>query len=362
MISIRGRHFDGQSAQPKEAQLTIDGSLIVQVEGAASRIEIPLTNVRISERLGNVPRRIALPDGALFETTDNDGLDALLAGANIDNEGGLVHWLESRWPIALGSLVAIALLSFLFVKFGVPALANWGAQVMPPSVDRALGAQGLEILDKALFKPSKLPAARQKVLRNKFAWMTRDIRTDGHNYRLEFRSGDAVGPNALALPSGIIVMTDDLVALAKHDEEIIAVLAHEIGHVRGRHALRQLLQTAGVSALALALLGDVSSISGLASAIPALLQAKHSRDFEREADSFAKQWLTRNNIAPERFDAILCRLNAEVGASDTDNGEPDKDTNLARDAIDYLASHPPTSERARCIPNLRKSGPVKSKN
>jgi Zn-dependent protease with chaperone function len=164
---------------------------------------------------------------------------------------------------------------------------------------------------------------------------------------LELRSGDAVGANALALPSGIIVMTDDLVELAQHDDELVAVLAHEIGHVRGRHALRQLLQTAGVSALALAVLGDVSSISGLASAIPALLQAKHSRDFEREADVFAKQWLMKNNIAPERFDAILCRLDAAVGSA------------VSSDVLDYMSSHPPTSERARCAPDLQKTRPTK---
>ena len=55
-------------------------------------------------------------------------------------------------------------------------------------------------------------------------------------YRLELRSGEALGANALALPSGIVIMTDDLVALAKSDDEIGAVMAHELGHVRGRHA------------------------------------------------------------------------------------------------------------------------------
>jgi Zn-dependent protease with chaperone function len=85
------------------------------------------------------------------------------------------------------------------------------------------------------------------------------------------------------------VITDDLVKIAKSDDEIIAVLAHEIGHVRGRHALRQLLQAAGISALAVAVLGDVSSFSAILGAAPALLHAKHSRDFEREADTFAKE-------------------------------------------------------------------------
>ena len=76
-------------------------------------------------------------------------------------------------------------------------------------------------------------------------------------------------------------MTHELVELAKTDDELVSVLAHEVGHVRGRHALRQLLQAAGVSALAVALLGDVSSISALLSAAPALLHAKHSRDCDR---------------------------------------------------------------------------------
>jgi peptidase M48-like protein len=101
------------------------------------------------------------------------------------------------------------------------------------------------VLDRLAFRDSDLGTARQQQLRERFALMTRDL-----------------------------VMTD----------ELVAVLAHEIGHVRGRHALRQLLQAAGVSAIAFALLGDVSSISGLLSAARALLHAKHSRDFEREAD------------------------------------------------------------------------------
>ena len=134
-------------------------------------------------------------------------------------------------------------------------------------------------------------------------------------------------------------MTDELVALAHHDDELVAVLAHELGHVRGRHALRQLLQSTGVSAIAFALLGDVSSASALFSAVPALIQAKHSRDFEREADGFAKGWLVRNGIGPERFDAILCRMQAEADAKGGDGED-----GLVR----FLSTHPATGERAHC--------------
>src|SRR2546426_7673245 len=45
--------------------------------------------------------------------------------------------------------------------------------------------------------------------------------------RLEFRASRIIGPNAFALPSGIIVVTDQLVRLARNDEQVLAVLAHE---------------------------------------------------------------------------------------------------------------------------------------
>ena len=163
---------------------------------------------------------------------------------------------------------------------------------------------------------------------------------DGHEYQLEFRGGGHIGANAFALPSGIIVMTDELVELAKKDDELVSVLAHEVGHVRGRHALRQMLQAAGVSALAVALLGDVSSISGVLSAAPALLHAKHSRDFEREADAFAKQWLREHGIAESNFDAILCRISGSHGGTKSERKQ--------KESFDYFSSHPSTTERAQC--------------
>ena len=181
---------------------------------------------------------------------------------------------------------------------------------------------------------SRLDPQRQAQLATLFARMTADI-DDEHEYRLEMRDSKALGANAFALPSGIVLVTDDIVALAGSDEELMAVLAHEIGHVRGRHALRQMIQAAGISVIAVVLLGDVSSVSALASSAPVLLQAKNSREFEREADVFARDWLRRQGIPPRRFDDMLCRLVAKAGG---DAVGIDK----------FLASHPPVSERAEC--------------
>lgn len=355
--------------------------------GAALRWEGRLAAVEISERVGSIPRRVTIPGFGIFETRDNDAVDRALAALGRPFE--LVHWLEARWPVAVASLLAIAVGSFFFVRYGVPAIADLAARTLPTSVDRAIGARTLEILDGRLLHPSELPPERQAELHARFSEMIGDAGSEADlaeaagaeagaetspnaafRERLELRAAPALGPNALALPSGIIVMTDELVGLAEHDDELVAVLAHELGHVHGRHALRRLFQSVSVSALAFALIGDISSASALFSAVPALIDAKHSRDFEREADAFAKRWLVGHGIPPFRFDEILCRM--ERGGGDDDDDGPasvSTEEELGRNERDeeatataepehertdtdhlsrYLSTHPTTDERARC--------------
>jgi Zn-dependent protease with chaperone function len=336
---IPGRFFDGASSTGANATLALGADGIARVYGLPDhrRIEAPVAELDISERVGNIARRVTFPGGGMFETRENDAIDEALQSLNLKPKSGWVHNLESRWRIAAASLVAIVVVSVGFVQWGIPALASQAARVIPPEADRAIGIGTLETFDKTFFDTSELPTDRSAALRQRFADMIEPL-DDGHEYRLEFRKAGEMGANAFALPSGIIVVTDELVELSESDDEIVAVLAPEIGHVRQRHALRQILQAAGVSVLAVTVLGDVGSLSSILSAAPALLTAKHSRDFEREADSFAKQWLREHDIDETNFDRILCRMTQSHGASDSDSP----------DAVDFFSSHPPTDERARC--------------
>jgi Zn-dependent protease with chaperone function len=344
---IPGRYLDGRDSRQVTARLEIGADRIVRihVDDVPAPPSVPLESVSVSDRVGRIPRRFTFPDGSAFETDDNDAVDEAMARAGHARFDQRIARWESRWPVALGAMAAVAAISWLFIRHGVPWTASVAARVLPPSVDRAIGIQGLDLLDKTLLAPSRLPDARREELSERFKAMTR-LLADGHAYRLEMRRGKSVGANALALPSGIVVVTDELVKLAGSDDEIIAVLAHEIGHVRGRHALRMLLQNAGIATLALTVLGDVSSVSALAAAIPgALIQAKHSRDFEREADAFSRDWLERNGIEPARFDSILCRL-----AVASKESVPPAGGDRERSALSYWSSHPPTAERAACKP------------
>ncbi|MEZ5289434.1 MAG: M48 family metallopeptidase, partial [Vicinamibacterales bacterium] len=142
-------------------------------------------------------------------------------------------------------------------------------------------------------------------------------------------------PNALALPGGAIVLLDELVTLSANDDEIVAVLAHEVGHVVERHTMRQLLQTSAAGVLLAALVGDVVSVTSYAAALPTfLLNASYSRAFEREADQFAVRALDRMGIDRRRFLEALERLEAQAGSGAVPG---------------WLSTHPGAEERARLI-------------
>jgi len=145
-------------------------------------------------------------------------------------------------------------------------------------------------------------------------------------------------------------MLDELVELTKDDNEIIAVLAHERGHVERRHAMRMVLQSSVVGLVLAWYVGDVSGLLATAPAI--IMQAKYSRDMEREADVYAEQTLQINGLSPCLLASILDKLEAAhlAAMKEKDKEEqPAAGAGKRNEAMDYLASHPATRERKRLL-------------
>jgi hypothetical protein len=334
MTGIRGQYFDGHSSlrHPVELEISADGKL--RVTGLSEIREYRLSETEISERIGHTPRTLRFADGSACQVLDNDVIDAVREYFDTTSTQHDVHRLESQWTYAVLALVALVAIVWAGIEYGIPAAARHVAAAFPPRADALIGTQALELLDRGYLSPSKLPTDRQRELREKFNTMTRDL-DDAHEYRLEFRKGGELGANAFALPSGIVVMTDELVELAQADEELQVVLAHEVGHVVHRHSLRMLLQNSATSLLIIGLTGDVSSASVLVAGVPtALVQAKHSRRFETEADNYAYAWMDRNGIPHHYFGDMLERLENKYGGADAG-------------ALSWLSSHPSTAERIR---------------
>lgn len=334
MSDVRALYFDGKSSDGHQVIVGLDHGGVLRVRGAGIDLGWPLEQVRVSARIGSSQRYLYFPDGSQCETGDNDSVDRLFA-AREPAAARLLHRWESGLGYALAALAVTVVVAFAAIFWGLPALAKQVAFALPPATETLIGRDALAALDRFVLAPSRLPPERQAALRKLYAGM-RDAGEAGPAYRLEFRSGGRIGANALALPAGIIVVTDELVVLAKDDREIEAVLAHEVGHLRQRHMLRYVLQNSAAALLVAVTVGDVTSITSLAAAAPTLLlQAKFSRDFEREADDFALAYLARRGIPLEVFAAILQRMEEKRHeGKNAGKGEPN-----------YLSSHPGTRER-----------------
>jgi Zn-dependent protease with chaperone function len=209
-------------------------------------------------------------------------------------------------------MACLVLVLFALIYYAIPHVSSRVARVIPPEVTASASKNTLKIFDARFFKPTGLTAGRQDEITGLFTSIARRIDPDGAaGYSLEFRMGNKIGANAFALPSGIVIVTDELISLSESDDELAAIFAHEIAHVKMRHAVRNILQSTGVLFLISLLAGDVTSITNFAAFLPTLLiESGYSREFEREADHVAGSLLIADGKGTRPFRTMLEKLDA----------------------------------------------------
>jgi Zn-dependent protease with chaperone function len=338
MIQLRGKWHDGHQSMQIEAVMTVQSDGLVMVKRAdtdALILQQPFARVRITPRLADTARFLTFEGGGTFETLDNGGVDQAQAVAGGSHWSIWVHRLETRLRYIIPAIVVFLLLAVVAVIYGVPAAARLIAVQLPPSVYRVAGEQTLTVLDRMIFKPSELTPEREQGLKAHLQPVL--DHHAGLPVEIVFRKGGKVGPNAFALPDGTIIFTDEMVSIAQHDDEILAVLAHEIGHVVHHHGMRRIVQDSLVSFALLAITGDASGVSELFLGLPVILtELAYSRDFEREADLHALAYLTAHGIPTARFSDLLSRIDTR-----SKEAEGAEDNHWAG----YLSTHPSTRER-----------------
>lgn len=338
MPTVAADYYDGKSARVHGVSLSLSAGMLV-VEGDDINRRDPLHALRVSEPMGAAPRLIKFADGAHCEVRDHAALAVLLdAGGHRD---GWVVRMQSHWRWALAAVIITVAGVAAGYRWGLPAASEWIAFKLPDKALAQMGESTLAFLDENVLSPSALPVARQQKLLSAFEGLEVPNGT-GASHRIIFRNGRAFGANAFALPDGTIVVTDQLVFLARHDHEIVAVLAHELGHLSRRHSLRMLIQGSIVGFVVGWYLGDVSNV---AAGLPTmLLQSRYSRDHEREADAYAAAMLKANGISSRRLADILQRMEQAQTSKECGDGSEQSDVFGT-----YMASHPATSERIKAL-------------
>ena len=110
-------------------------------------------------------------------------------------------------------------------------------------------------------------------------------------------------PNAFTLPNGKIGVTTGLLNLVENDDQLAAVIGHEVGHVVARHAAERYSQTALTSTglqVAQGVAGDygqaVGALGGVGAQLGVLLP--FSRTHELEADRLGVDYMAAAGYDP----------------------------------------------------------------
>lgn len=335
-LPIAAYFYDGKSSQRHAAQLSASDTHLV-LNGNWGQRQFALADVEVAEPLGRAPRMLRFADGAYCEISDHAAFATLLQVAG--HREGFSVWLHQRWSFVLASLLALSVGIVAAYLWGLPAAAAVIAPRIPPAVTEHLSAASLSTLDQHFLRPSAAPPAREVALRKQMAIFA--TQAGAPAYQLHFRAPPkGMPPNAFALPNGDIVIFDNLLGLLSNDE-IIAVFAHELGHVAHHHGLRNMLQSAVVSTVAAVYLGDLSSAAAALAA--ASLEANYSQSFENEADAYGAALLKRGGQSPRLLADALAKLETATDSS------PQHEESLW---LRLFSSHPSTGKRIEALRGL----------
>ena len=120
--------------------------------------------------------------------------------------------------------------------------------------------------------------------------------------------------NAFAAPSGLIFFNSGLISTIKNEDQLISVMAHEVGHVVSRHIATRMAKQSKVTALSL-----LFGLASLAAGSPELTQGiltgalaagtaaglSFSRQDEEQADRLAFDWMREMGRDPAAMEDML---------------------------------------------------------
>jgi predicted Zn-dependent protease len=121
--------------------------------------------------------------------------------------------------------------------------------------------------------------------------------------------------NGFSLPGGHVYVTTALLRLA-NDNELGAVLCHEVGHIVARHSLRTLKKSKEYDDIANSL-GEITGVAGsiahdlgvaLGNIVGAGMLTIHSRDEEREADFLGVRTMPGAGFDPQGMITVFQKL------------------------------------------------------
>ncbi|MGM0588064.1 MAG: M48 family metallopeptidase [Bacteroidota bacterium] len=134
--------------------------------------------------------------------------------------------------------------------------------------------------------------------------------------------------NAFATVGNNIFVTEDLVEFVRSKEQLVAVIAHEIGHLDLNHPMNRLKMELGSSVISSILTGGNSSM--MLELSQAMMSLKFSRSQEMDADNKAIELLIDAELDPQHLSEFLLKLKVHHSSSSP---------------VTFLSTHPQSEDR-----------------
>lgn len=145
-----------------------------------------------------------------------------------------------------------------------------------------------------------------------------------------FQVVDDESINAFATMGGYVYINTGLIKSADNEAELASVVGHEIGHIVGRHSVKQMKQRAISQGLLSA--AGLDRSNAIQIGVELAVSRPNSRSDELEADRFGLDNMIKANYAPAGILGFMNKLLKKGGSGPS-----------------FLSTHPATSERIKVL-------------
>ena len=336
---IDGDFFNPGSSKAETASILINNKAVSVFKGDECLYHL----LKVKSVQDN--KSIFLENGSLFVTKEELNaidLKLLIPKTELILKNLDKFRLKSVVIILLTIIVLVISYRFLFISFSSTLV-----YFFPYKWEQKIGEATYRTLSSTILEKTEIPEKRRTEIKEKSQKIFKHSELF-KNPEIKFNKSTILGPNALALPGGPIVITDGLIKLLKDDELILSVIAHEIGHIKERHSLQQIVEVAGLSSLAWMIFGlDESILEEIIFIGINVWSLKKSRDFEKNADLIALKLLEKTGMSKKSFIQAIERLTNYYCVAT----KIEKSVCINELKSGWLSTHPSGAERLKYLKN-----------
>ncbi len=334
-LTFKGRYSDGKTSKMYEVTARMEGKTLELVSPELETVSWLVADLKVchdwAKDLGGSFEHKG-EYGATLSLTDKGAFDAIRKAMR---ERDRATYLVSTNPVTLLALLVLTVGIVIIIFPLVSRLSENIAYIIPKSVERkissialqSIGEEFQECKDEEAHKAlTKLMTELMKAQKGERSALTEMPAL--HIYKTSM-------VNAFALPGDHMAVLTGFLKDSKNEDEVVGVLAHEMGHIYNKDPMKYLVQSQEFRIMA-SMMGS-SGYGEIASVTTTLSTLQYSREKERAADEFAKRILPKAGYTTKGLASFLERAEKQ---------SPEVIQSIQKN-LSFLSTHPETAERIR---------------